>query len=487
MTIASKRRRSPVLHHCASPSWTIAVLLCVALLAFKAFNAVYIEEQDAAAGTTMAAVTAKKSAESSLPHTNTANVLAHETTSGTSDKRRGSRKRRNTTFASDSTSDIAALVESIPPNSFNFTDIVEEQKLARPFTFGPTESSEIPANRMESWCIPYYSNRRSRHGLLFNKMPKAASSTMSGIALRIAQHYATRHYTNVSEDGATTIPCNSRVGHVPGHKAGKTFGDRDRTGQSFLFSTLRDPARRALSRVYFTRISQGHGRPTAENILNWLRTWTNSQYGSISPGMGGFQLAYLAFRNVDEWSLWAEDDPYHVRNTELVHGIVREIMLDYDFLMLVERFDECLVVMQLLLGLEVEDILYLSSKHAGDYYYSPRKNECLRLAKTESLPIIEKYLGSAEWFAMSYGDYVLYEAVNKSLDLTIDSLGREHFEDALDAFLALKRQAEEQCAAAAIFPCSSLGEIQLAESSESCYDRDWGCGFPCLDTLQAAG
>ena len=485
MTIASKQRSSPVLHLRASPSWTIAVLLCAALLAVKAFNAVYIEERDAAAGTTMAAVTAKKSsAESSLPHTSTANVLAHETTSGTTDKRREGRKRRYKPFASNSESDIAALVESIPPNSFNFTDIVLKQKLARPFTFGPTPS-EIPSNRMESWCIPYYSNRRSRHGVLFNKMPKAASSTMSGIALRIAEHYATRHYPNVSEDGAATIPCNTRVGHVPGHKAGQTFGDRDRTGRSFLFSTLRDPARRALSRVYFTRISQGHGRPTAENILNWLRTWTNSQYGSVSPGMGGFQLAYLSFRSIGEWSLWAEDDPHHVRNVELAHDVVREIMSDYDFLMLVERFDECLVVMQLLLGLEVEDILYLSSKHAGDYYYSPRKNECLRLAKTVSLPIIERYLDSSEWAAMSYGDYVLYEAVNKSLDLTIDSLGREHFEDALDAFVKLKRRAEEECAAEAVFPCSSTGKIQVAKSSESCYDRDWGCGYPCLDTLQA--
>lgn len=224
---------------------------------------------------------------------------------------------------------------------------------------------------------------------------------MSGIALRIAERYASRHYSNVTHDAVTLTPCNTRVGHVPGHKAGQTFGNQDRMGRSFLFSTLRDPARRALSRVYFTRVSQGNGSPTAENILNWLRTWTNSQYGSVSPGMGGFQLAYLAFRSIDEWSLWAEDDPYHVQGVEIVYEIVREIMSDYDFLMLVERFDECLVVMQLLLGLEVEDILYLSSKHAGDHYYSPRKNKCLRLAKTESLPIIDQYLESSEWFAMS--------------------------------------------------------------------------------------
>lgn len=482
----------------ASPSWAFAALPCVALIAIKSFNTLGIwGGTDSTIDNIAVSVTANKNVlrqphayTSALQSASITHVLAHEVedeettinTTSSRDNRKKRRKRINE--AGDTPTNIAALVESIPPSSFNFTEIVVEQKLARPFTFGPT-LSEIPGDRMESWCIPYYSNRRSRHGLLFNKMPKAASSTMSGIALRIGEHYASRHYPNVTDDGVTTTPCNTRVGHVPGHKAGQTFGNRDRAGRSFLFSTLRDPARRALSRVYFTRVSQGNGRPTTENILDWLRTWTNSQYGSISPGMGGFQLAYLAFRSIDEWSLWTEDDPYHVRNVELVHDIVREIMLGYDLLMLVERFDESLVVMQLLLGLEVEDILYLSSKHAGDYYYSPRKNECIRLAKTESLPIIDRYLISAEWFAISYGDYVLYEAVDRSLDLTIDSLGRKNFEDALDAFLKLKILAEEQCATAAVFPCSSAGEIQLAESSESCYDRDWGCGYPCLDTLQA--
>ena len=482
MVSISKRRGVSGLHICASPSWAIFVLSCVALLAVKSFNAVHIDEQDVVARNAMAAVSETINAESSWPNTSTAHVLVQGEHEETTIAER--RKRRNEQFAPDAENNITALVESIPPSSFNFTKIVIEQKLARPFTFGLTHP-EIPADRMQSWCMPHYSNQRSRHGLLFNKMPKAASSTVSGIALRIAQHYATRHYPNVTEDEATVIPCNSRVEHVLGNKAGETFGKRDRTGRSFLFSTLRDPAHRAMSRVYFTHVSQGNGSPTAENILNWLKTSTSAQHGTISRGKGGFQMAYLAFRSIDKRPFWAESDPYHVRNVELLYDVVREIMADYDLLMLVERFDECLVVMQLLLGLEANDILYLSSKVAGDYYYDKRKNKCFSLAKKESLPIIDQYLESVEWVAMSYGDYVLYEAVNRSLDLTIDSLGRERFEDALDAFVKLKNRAEEKCAAEAVFPCSSTGKKQLAESSESCYDRDWGCGYPCLDTLQA--
>ena len=307
---------------------------------------------------------------------------------------------------------------------------------------------------------------------------------MSGIALRIAQHYAERHFPNITADGAMPAPCNTRVDHVPGYQAGTRFSRHDKEGRSFLFSILRDPARRALSRVFFSRVSQAGQPATEQNIFKWLRMSTNSQYGTVSPGMGGFQLAYLAFRSIEEWSAWSKDDPYQVRDVELVHDIVREIIMDYDFLMLVERFDECLVVMQLLLGLEVGDILYLSAKQAGDYYYHPRRNECIQLAKTKSFPSIDRYLQSAEWDAMNYGDYVLYEAMNQSLDLTIETLGRERFNEALDAFVTLRSRAEERCAAEAVFPCSSIGEVQIDRSSVSCYEKDEGCGFACLDALE---
>lgn len=85
---------------------------------------------------------------------------------------------------------------------------------------------------------------------------------------------------------------------------------------------------------------------------------------------------------------------------------------------------------------------------------------------------------------MNYGDYVLYEAVNQSLDLTIKTLGRERFNEALDAFVTLRGRAEKRCAAEAVFPCSSIGEVQIDRSSVSCYEKDEGCGFACLDALE---
>jgi hypothetical protein len=42
-------------------------------------------------------------------------------------------------------------------------------------------------------------------------------------------------------------------------------------------------------------------------------------------------------------------------------------MEDYDFIGMVERMDESLVIMKMLLQLDMNDILYLSAKHGGGY------------------------------------------------------------------------------------------------------------------------
>ena len=472
-------------------SWAV-VLPCVALLVAKTLSVIHAQDGILSVVASMDNSTAVKEKSAQALHPLPSFSNATDETAGSHVQEVHTQKittnPNNTDISKreDKRSSITALVDLMPRSSYNFTDIVRRHNLARPFSLGPAEQRQMPHpnDRNQTWCVPFSSGRQPRQGLFFNKMPKAASSTASGIALRIAQHYAERHFPNNTANGAMTAPCNTRVDHVPGYKAGPKFGRRDKSGQSFLFSILRDPARRALSRVFFSRVSQAGNPPTERNIFKWLRTSTNSQYGTVSPGMGGFQLAYLAFRTIEEWSAWSKDDPYRVRDVDLVHDVVREIIMDYDFLMLVERFDECLIVMQLLLGLEVGDILYLSAKQAGDYYYHPRRNECIQLAKTKSFPSIDRYLHSAEWDAMNYGDYVLYEAVNQSLDLTIEALGRGRFNKALDAFVTLRSRAEERCAAEAVFPCSSTGVVQIDLSFENCYEKDEGCGFACLDALE---
>jgi hypothetical protein len=330
-----------------------------------------------------------------------------------------------------------------------------------------------------SWCTPQYNKQRPT-GILYNKMPKAASSTTSGVALRIAKRVARRQFSTLEEDLKNVTKCSTRVDHIEKASAvGRLYGKRDRK-KSFLFSTIRDPAKRAISRIFFSKVSAGE-RPTDENVLNWLNEDRNHQYGAVSPGLGGFQLAYVTMHPHKQYSAWDPARPSEVSNPDLVHQTVKEIMQDYDFMILVERYDESLVAMQLMLGLETSDILYLSSKHAGTYHY--RIGRCVQLASSFVSRAVSEYLSSKEWYAKSYGDYLLQEAINQSLDLTIEAFGRERFDEALQNFLALKQQAEEHCAPEAVFPCSQEGEPQIEKAKSSCYQNDWGCGYPCLDNL----
>lgn len=158
----------------------------------------------------------------------------------------------------------------------------------------------------------------------------------------------------------------------------------------------------------------------------------------------------------------------------------------------VERFDESIVALQLLLGLEPSDILYFSSRdpHQNPYERQPVKRKqntfrCQLVWDWQSIlmtPPIQHHLQSAEWFAKNYGDYLLYHASNQSLDRTIMKIGLDTFAKALKDFRQLLQLAQEQCQP--IFPCSSSGFDQYEASQKNCYADDVGCGYPCLDDLK---
>ena len=96
-------------------------------------------------------------------------------------------------------------------------------------------------------------------------------------------------------------------------------------------------------------------------------------------------------------------------------------------------------------------------------------------------PVIQEFLSSRQWYAQSYGDYILIEAVRQSLDMTIEAIGKERFKDALEQFQRMNKEAERICASKAIFPCNIDGKKQIMESQLDCYSKDAGCGYPCLD------
>jgi len=164
----------------------------------------------------------------------------------------------------------------------------------------------------------------------------------------------------------------------------------------------------------------------------------------------------------------------------------------YDFVGVVERFDESLVVLQLLLGLESSDILYFAVNRKEQWYRRKigRNNAtCLKpfdweLDLAVEPPVSQYLIQSKEWHSQNYGDYLLYHAANLSLDKTILKIGLDLFSQELKKFRQLMKLAEEKCSP--VFPCSANGADQFEDSRFDCMaEGKFGCGHRCLDEITA--
>lgn len=323
----------------------------------------------------------------------------------------------------------------------------------------------------QTWCLlEPESEAHGKKGIILVKVPKAGSSTAAGAVMRVGHR----------------LGC--KIVHWE-HHDNTDYADAERDN-SFLLAPLRDPAERALSRLWFSELSR-HSHSLEEDhlgphMIEWLQTRTSYQHGTVSDGQGGFQIRYASLHEIDEWSAWRPEQPHVVYNVSSIIEHVRKITERYDLLLLSERMDESLVILSFLMGLEVSDILVVPSKHSGqNWYYSRSKNECWPMVKGKTPAIVYAYLSSDEWRAANYGDYLLHSLVNQSLDLTIDSIGRERFDASMLEYQRLKKSVLEVCSDRVHYPCSNEGEPQTDLSELDCYNKwhDDGCGYPCVDAV----
>ena len=343
-----------------------------------------------------------------------------------------------------------------------------------------------------TWCIDgrlkFEQAKRRPMGLCYVKVPRAASSTLVGINVRIARNFAARQGLR---------SCIRHDGPTPG------FYYRQREpGLSFLWTFVRDPTSRAMSRVASNAAKNqlelpavrqtnetSHLEKTTTYVLGTLQSSNDAQFGTISQGMGGFQLQYTSMRLIEEYSSWNAPEPTKVHDARRTQHTVREIFDRYDFIGVVERFDESLVALQLILGLTTSDILYFSSRMPNQYVGQqiPGRNDlfCQPLLDPRVLrtPKVEQYLVSTPWWAQHYGDHLLHEAASQSLDQTIMKIGLEEFSKAYKTFRSMLQAARQMCHP--IFPCSTNGTDQSVKAEDDCYFEDIGCGYPCLDQMPA--
>ena len=309
----------------------------------------------------------------------------------------------------------------------------------------------------------------TREGILLVKTFKAASSTVAGVVLGIARNHATK---------------NGSWAWVKWHHTpGMEYKNRN-PRRSFLLTSLRDPAARAISRYFYTAVSWQGIRPTETSMIEWLKD-NHPQYGSVAE-QGGFQFRFGSLRPLP--IVWDKRNKTHVSDPLGVQGNVRQILFDYDFILIAERLDESLVALSMVMGLEVDEVVVMDAKVAGGSTYlfekSPGKPAmCWKLVRSFRPKRVNDYIKSAEWRAINYGDYLLHAAASYSLDSTIDRLGRQNFDRRLLEYRRLKHIVEFQCANATFLPCSVIGKPQRAKSKRNCLGDDSGCGYKCIEAV----
>ena len=122
-------------------------------------------------------------------------------------------------------------------------------------------------------------------GILYIKIEKAASSTLAGVAARIA--YKLYDIVNASAPSENVKrACRVRLTHAWSRQNKRPFAIRDHDN-SFLFTFLRHPGRRSLSEFYYfgvdgRNITGTETEPTAFEAIEYLKhpRHVNSQFGN---------------------------------------------------------------------------------------------------------------------------------------------------------------------------------------------------------------
>ena len=315
---------------------------------------------------------------------------------------------------------------------------------------------DLPCVEAEKdWKASAVQRSPAKEGILFVRNMKTASSTLAGVAIRMARSLASR---NAKEN---INMCKVRFDHTPAFQL--QYGMRNKK-KSFLWSFVRDPTDRAVSEFFHFGVSRLKMEPSDANFKKYMlemRKYTRN-YFLLDMSMKPFQ---------------PKRDPEFT-----VKEAVKSIMREYDFIGLVERMDESLVAMKMLLNLDINDILYLSAKRNGGFDEGAYMSQCIYIVPSFVSSGMKKFFNSQLWREYTAGDRLLFHAVNTSLDLTIDELGRQEFEAQLQKYRLAQVKAQEVCGPSTVYPCSAGGVRR--KDTHSCLWWDSGCGYKCLDNLK---
>lgn len=295
----------------------------------------------------------------------------------------------------------------------------------------------------------------SMEGVLFIKEMKTGSTTLSGITARIARNMAKKlHPEQVNNPNTNATTCTARLVHMRARRLRDRVADK-----SFLWSVVREPTARLVSKFFHFAVSREDKEPTVKSFMKYVRDNEVYDYG--------YYFKSLSLRS-----------RMNVYRTELYPTFLQDLLEGYNYIGVSDRMEESLAVLQLLLGLETSDMLHLSTKTSGSYEQFNHK--CTKIQQHPITMEMKEWFYTADFESYLEPDVLVYQAVNVSLDLTIKELGQARVWRTVQRLKFAQHLAEEKCAKVTKFPCSSEGVVQ---EPNDCLLSDVACGYKCLDQV----
>jgi hypothetical protein len=319
-------------------------------------------------------------------------------------------------------------------------------------------------------------------GLYLVKIPKAGSSTAAGLTYQLATNVAARKKASSERKRSSTRICQIEARHGKRHT--------HRQQPYFLWAQIRHPASRAVSSYYFNQVSRAGKTPTYRAFVNWAQSNQGKQLDLMASrswkNKNNNNHTTTRIKNLQEPP--APRFPVMGRSArkttleQVISMIEKDILNDeFQFVGILERLDESLVVMKMLFGFTQADMIILPSKLSGDYDGGASEQGCVKILKATPTAEMQRYLATEYCHPDNFNyDCVLYDMMNQTLDATIDALGRDRVIAQVKVHRHLQALAEEKCQDEAVFPCTKDGETQFSASAKSCYEKDWGCGHACV-------
>ena len=213
----------------------------------------------------------------------------------------------------------------------------------------------------------------------------------------------------------------------------------------FLFTVIRRPAERCLSKFYHFAASRRGANNTAEAKVHNLQGCNDDVFNYIRPSL----------------------------NTSDPQSLVRST---FSFIGLAERYDESMVLLASMLRLPLSQVLYLKSKdshvvNSTDYDFPGAKPMPHPPLAEESL-VVRQEVASERFKTRNKLDFALHTFAGAELDRRW-AANRAELDEQLARFKAMREKAEGLC----------KGDTQ---ETKACYWKDNGCAYQCLDRIAPA-